>query len=72
MADKQDEGSNDVDESSRLRGDLVALVSQRLGTLCKGYGEEALAKVLNKRRKKWRKRHKLQQPNYGVNLKPFV
>ena len=66
MADKQGDGCSDVDESLRLRGDLVAVVSRRLGTLCKGYREDVVAKALHKRRKKWQKRHKLQTPEYGM------
>ncbi len=66
MADKHEDSSKDLDESLRLRGDLVALVSQRVGSLCQGYREEAVARLLHKRRRKWQKRHKLEPQGHGV------
>ena len=59
MADKP-RGNDEAcsPESTILRSEIVELVAKRLESVSKKPREDAIAKALMKRRKKWRKRHK--------------
>ena len=58
MADKQDGGES---ESFKLRAEIVGLASKRLEAISSKSKEEKILKILDKRRRKWRKRHGLHR-----------
>lgn len=62
MADKNTSESSQQACSSVLSREIVSLASKRLDALCEESRREKVAKLLDRRRKKWRKRHKLEPP----------
>lgn len=60
MADKQGGETAKAEassESALLREEIVSLISSRLETIGINPPRQEISKVLNKRKKKWRKRH---------------
>ena len=56
MADKQ---TAPLLDSAVLSEEILSLASKRLDALCEKSRREQVSKILNRKRQKWRKRHKL-------------
>ena len=67
MADKQGGEVTKADsESALLREEIVSLISSRLESIGINPTKQEISKVLNRRKKKWRKRHKSEPQRPGV------
>lgn len=60
MADKQG-GAGGESESAKLRSEIIRLASKKLEAIFSKTQEDEVGKVLDKRRRKWRKRHGLHE-----------